>query len=665
MRLASCSALQSNNAERQLPDAEMANEYSAQAQLSQGSGCRVLRAHRRRTMMKTRDEGKASMNQQLQILSPREAEVIVLGIGGHAKVVIATLQAAGYRVVEAYDDDPALWGRQILGVPVTGPLSSIGATHHRAVIGFGDNGLRQKVASSLPLKWLTVVHPSATVHPSARLGVGTVVFAGAVVQPDVRIGQHVILNTTASVDHDCVLGDFVHISPGAHLSGSVHVGDGAFLGIASAAIPHVSIGAWTTVGAGGVVVRDLPDHVTAVGVPAHRDLRKILPAGNGKSRASASPGSANTAHGSTSPAPHTHSGVPLRGEFIAPDDARWMDFLQRVRHDFYHLPEYVRLEAEQSVGTATAFYAEQGEARFLIPLVLCRSPFSRGASPAWQDATSPYGYACPLLLTDGDGPSGEEQLERFWEAFRTAGKAQNIVTVFLRLHPLLPLPTKPLEKNGQLVRHGQTIYLDLNTDADKILAGYCRNHRRDLRRIAAAGFQVALDHWDHYPQFIEIYRSTMKRRDAEDMYFFEGNYFERLREALGENLHLATVVSPLGEIAGGEIFVSTCGIVQNHLSGTADGFHRFAPAKLLTNHVRRWAQSQGEKLFHLGGGLGGREDSLFQFKAGFSSHRADFYTYRIVLDPSKYQQLVERWRLSGGQVSEAGDFFPLYRRPIS
>jgi sugar O-acyltransferase (sialic acid O-acetyltransferase NeuD family) len=587
----------------------------------------------------------AAPNLAPQAITSLENEAIVLGIGGHAKVIISVLQAMGCRVVEAYDDDPALWGAQVLGVPVVGPLSSIGAARLPAVIGFGDNHLRRKIAASLSLKWMTLVHPSAVVHDSVKLGAGTVVFAGAVIQPDCTLGAHVIVNTGASVDHDCVVGDFAHVSPGAHLAGGVQVGEGAFLGIGSAAIPLTRIGAWTTLGAGGVVVRDLPRDVIAIGVPAHWKTRP----------SPESPGKSIVEANSTSKIPDD-----IRAEFIAPDDARWMDFLKQTRHDFYHLPQYVQLEAEQGGGRASAFYAEQGDARFLVPLVLQRSPFSRDISPVWLDAISPYGYPCPLLAPAGDAA----QLEIFLKAFRKIGAAHNIATAFLRLHPLLPLPQEPLAKSGQLIRHGACVYFDLSLSDEETVAEMRDNHRDNIRQLRKAGFTARMDEWQYYPDFMAAYGATMQRLNAERRYFFSTDYFTQLKTALGEHLHLGTVFAPNGAVAAGGLFTTTCGIVQCHLLGTCDAYHRRSPTKLLIDEAQQWARQRGEKQLFLGGGVGGHEDSLFAYKSGFANGRADFYSFRTVLDPKKYQQLIERWRQAGGQCVTGDSFFPLYRRPL-
>jgi sugar O-acyltransferase (sialic acid O-acetyltransferase NeuD family) len=197
------------------------------------------------------------------------ARFVVIGAGGHAKVVIAAIEAAAATVVRVLDDDPACYGRVILGHIVEGPISDelipAGAL---VVLGLGSNRARKAVANRLVSAFGTVVHPSAIVHSSVVLGAGSVVFAGAVIQPGTEIGRHVIVNTCASTDHDCVLGDFVHVAPGVRLAGDVKLEEGAFMGIGSCAVPGARVGAWATVGAGGVVLGQIPSGATAAGVPA-------------------------------------------------------------------------------------------------------------------------------------------------------------------------------------------------------------------------------------------------------------------------------------------------------------------------------------------------------------------------------------------------------------
>lgn len=200
----------------------------------------------------------------------RSDPVVVLGAGGHAKVVISTLCAAGYEIAAVLDDDVTKHGSEIMGVKIVGSLKKADSLGYSCgVIAVGENATRKKISDRVKnLEWLTVVHPQAYVDPSVRLGEGTFVFAGAVLQADTVVGRHVIINTGATVDHDCILEDFVHIAPGSHLAGDVEVGEGAFLGLASGVIPGVCVGAWSNVGAGGMVVDDVTARATVIGIPA-------------------------------------------------------------------------------------------------------------------------------------------------------------------------------------------------------------------------------------------------------------------------------------------------------------------------------------------------------------------------------------------------------------
>ncbi len=194
----------------------------------------------------------------------------VIGAGGHAKVVISTLRAAGFTVAAVYDDDAHKLGQSVAGARVVGSIDQISpATPGVFVIAIGSNFIRKQVALRLPFaQWVTAVHPRAFVHESVTLGDGCVVFAGAVIQPDSKLGPHCIVNTSASIDHDCSAGAFSHLAPGSHLGGTVTLGDGVLIGIGGVALPGVHVGEWSTIGAGAVVTKNIPANSVAVGVPA-------------------------------------------------------------------------------------------------------------------------------------------------------------------------------------------------------------------------------------------------------------------------------------------------------------------------------------------------------------------------------------------------------------
>ncbi len=204
--------------------------------------------------------------------------VLILGAGGHAQVVADSLlraHAAGEAVcpIGYLDDRSHLHGHTLLGLPVLGSLADIDDVPRDAsVVAIGDNATRQRVFTSLQQRgerFVVVRHPHAIVAPDVHLAPGTMISAGVIVNPGSTIGANVILNTGCTVDHHNQIADHVHIAPGVHTGGDVSVGEGTLLGIGATIMPQRRVGAWSVVGAGAVVVRDIADHTIVMGVPAH------------------------------------------------------------------------------------------------------------------------------------------------------------------------------------------------------------------------------------------------------------------------------------------------------------------------------------------------------------------------------------------------------------
>jgi sugar O-acyltransferase (sialic acid O-acetyltransferase NeuD family) len=577
-------------------------------------------------------------------LTMNDRHVIVLGAGGHAKVVIATLQATGRAVECILDDDDALHGSNILGVPVIGNIDCAHSFRHlEAIIAVGDNKIRRELAERVNLDWTLAVHPSALIHPDVHIGPGTVVFAGGVIQPGARIGAHVIINTGATVDHDCVVGDYVHIAPGVHLGGSVIIDDDAFVGIAATVLPNVHIGRWAKLGGGAVAIHDVESRTVAVGVPS-RYLRR-----NGQPLRSCPNVCGNA---SALPA------IPVHATFIGPSDTRWGEVLSCARHDFYHLPEYLKLCGKYEDGEPIAFYAEDGQSACLIPLLLKRIPKTLESPPSWCDLVSPYGYPGPLYTQ----PIDADRASSYLRAFQRVSEEIGACSAFVRLHPFLDAPagTAPL---ATYARQGETASIDLTVSEDEMWRRTRHGHRSDIRRLEKLKFGVVMDDWRLYGDFARMYRETMLRIGADATYHFGDEYFRNLRCALGERLHLCCVTSPDACLAGGGLFTTFGDMMQYHLSGTDAEYHRLGPTKLMLHFVRAWARQCGYSTLHLGGGVRAREDSLYEFKTGFSTNRHIFRTLRMVVSEHRYAALM---LLAGRPLNLASDldapYFPPYHR---
>ncbi len=202
-------------------------------------------------------------------------DVIVVGAGGHGRVVLEIIELAGkHRAVGIIDADASLAGTRVAGVPVLGGVNQLPKWRGKvkgAIVAIGDNRARMEYARMFREQGFSLIgaiHPSAVVSPSARLGDNVVVAAGAVVGVEAVLGDSVIVNTGAIVDHECRIGEGAHIASGAALAGRVNVGAGAFVGLGSRVIQCLGIGDNAIVGAGAVVIRDVPAGATMVGVPA-------------------------------------------------------------------------------------------------------------------------------------------------------------------------------------------------------------------------------------------------------------------------------------------------------------------------------------------------------------------------------------------------------------
>jgi sugar O-acyltransferase (sialic acid O-acetyltransferase NeuD family) len=202
-------------------------------------------------------------------------DLIIIGAGGHARVVASAAIAMGKNIRGFLDEEYKNLTDENLPACLLGGVTeaSIYAVNDQVefVIGVGNNKMRQQIAEKYhELPWATVVHPFSFVDPSVCIGAGTVIFAGSVIQPGVVLGRHVVINTQASVDHDGVLEDLVQLAPGVNLSGNVFCREGVFLGTGVKVIQGLTIGSWSVVGAGAVVIRDLAASGVYAGVPARR-----------------------------------------------------------------------------------------------------------------------------------------------------------------------------------------------------------------------------------------------------------------------------------------------------------------------------------------------------------------------------------------------------------
>jgi sugar O-acyltransferase (sialic acid O-acetyltransferase NeuD family) len=200
-------------------------------------------------------------------------KLAILGAGGHGAVVADAAEASGWQKIHFFDQrwpentQNAVWD-------IVGDLTALKKTMRQYdgfIIAIGHNKTRLNLMTelnSIHPPWVNIIHPRAVISPYAELGLGSVVFAGVVVNAMTKIGRGVILNTGATLDHDCIIEEAVHICPGSHIAGQVRIGALSWLGIGSTVKQCLTIGSEVMVGAGSVVIQDIPNNQLAYGVPA-------------------------------------------------------------------------------------------------------------------------------------------------------------------------------------------------------------------------------------------------------------------------------------------------------------------------------------------------------------------------------------------------------------
>jgi len=200
--------------------------------------------------------------------------LLIVGASGHGRVIAdIALKMNRWKSIKFLDDDENI--KSSMGIEVIG--KSVDAFKYindwNIFVAIGSNSVRQKIQEKLEAEGASIpvlIHPDAIIGEQVEIGDGTAVMAGAIINCCTRIGKGCIINTGATVDHDNLIEDYVHISPGVHIAGTVKIGKGTWLGVGSIVSNNVNITSGCIIGAGAVVVKDITEPGTYIGVPARR-----------------------------------------------------------------------------------------------------------------------------------------------------------------------------------------------------------------------------------------------------------------------------------------------------------------------------------------------------------------------------------------------------------
>ncbi|GHU74585.1 hypothetical protein FACS189413_19330 [Bacteroidia bacterium] len=330
-------------------------------------------------------------------------------------------------------------------------------------------------------------------------------------------------------------------------------------------------------------------------------------------------------------------------EIIAIDEAGKWDAVVRSmnQYDFYHLAAYHRLD---TLGKAFLLHYHTGNTAFAWSFILREIP-----NTGYCDITSVYGYAGPLC--NRTNPS-IEAITDFQQAIYSYFDEQKIVSVFARLHPLLE-QKNILQNLGEVSDSNLTVGIDLSLPENEQQQQYARSLKTQLNRLKNSRLTIEKANTkEEIDTFIQIYIETMNRVKASLYYYFSSEYFYRFLSEIDSSLFLAKYNE---EIVSGSLCTFTCGIMQAHLNATRNDFLPQSPLKLVLDFARHEGMNRGMKLLHLGGGKGGSNDSLFEFKSRFSHQHFQFRIWRYIHNPIVYNELTQAKSII------VSDFFPAYR----
>jgi hypothetical protein len=360
----------------------------------------------------------------------------------------------------------------------------------------------------------------------------------------------------------------------------------------------------------------------------------------------------------------------MSAQIITPSNALWTELLLTLRHDIYHLPNYLHLEAQRLGTIPKAFVLIEKNKIFFLPYLLrsCATLFPEDVIAAQTfDVVSPYGY--PGILLNDAAVHAKSFLETALTELINSLVSQGVCSVFLRLHPILNEYLSKIQLSHsaakvELVTIGDTISVDLTLEKSEIWNHTRADQRNKINKAKRMGLVPRIVQFeDYFEDFLGIYNETMQRVEAQQHYYsFNRDYFLSLKEILEERLSLCIV--QIGKhVASAGIYSESCGIVQGVFGGARNEFLYVSPTSLETDFMRNWAKERGNKFLHLGGGVGGAQDSLYKFKTGFSRKRHTFMALRLILDQHKYNYFLNlRAKTLNIQVENLlkGLFFPAY-----
>lgn len=333
----------------------------------------------------------------------------------------------------------------------------------------------------------------------------------------------------------------------------------------------------------------------------------------------------------------------------------WDSIVRRFQeYDVYYLSGYTKGFQQNGDGEPLLFYYEDNGLRG-INVVMKRDIADdirfqdKIEKNRYFDLVTPYGYGGWLIEGEGD-------VEPLIQAYEKWCRKNRVVSEFVRFHPML---NNQERVNGfyEVIGLGGTIAMDLSSP-ETIWGNFITQNRNKIRKAQKNGLKIYRSQSPEiYKIFKEIYEETMDKDNADDYYYFSDDFYKSILEDLKSQAQVFYAQTEEGNVVAATIVIGANGLLNYHLSGLRNDYLKMAPTNLMLYEVALWGFENGYKSFHMGGGVGSKEDSLYTFKKSF--YRGEpkrFYIGKKILNPEIYNKLVEL----RDEINNPS-FFPLYR----
>lgn len=325
--------------------------------------------------------------------------------------------------------------------------------------------------------------------------------------------------------------------------------------------------------------------------------------------------------------------------------------------DIYFLPEYGKLNESVESGKSVIYTYESDLGRVYYMFIKRIIP-DLVNNEVWYDIITPYGYGGPIIC-DSDDKDKNQLILEFQNDFGLYCKNHNIVSEFIRFHPIIN-NAYDFKEIYHLENIRNTIGTDLTVSDDPTSSEFSKSCRKTIRQLIKKGLTYKItENPDNLDEFKKIYYATMDRNKATDFYYFDQNYFEDCISLLKTNIVLIEALYEGKTIAMGCYFAYR-NIIHIHLSGTLNEFIQLSPAYILKYGITKWGKEKGYKIIHHGGGRTNlADDPLLLFKRKFGSLEYNFFIGKKIWNHEVYDILVQKNNKTSSEQSST--YFPAYR----